>query len=396
MGKTFYITGVLEDQSGANIDNKNISFMIDGKYLGQTSTKSDGTFLLKITEDLTATVHRITGSFKGAHLLYPTTTDIYVHIRPATVTVQTVPAVAGVTFLMDGIQFVSDQNGVASLNLYRVGKYELDVLIDKYYSDTQRIEFGRWPDESHAPSVVLDVPRNDVIQVGLNIYHQVSQSFVDLDGFPVDPQRITSITIKSAQGDIFTFKNDYQSHWIPASRIARFAAGLQETKLLYSIISVTIDGSNVVNQAQQRFFADPNDNWPISLMLYSLHIDAKDGLFGSPVGKAVDVQFPDGHTVIYPLDQAGTVNIHSLARGLYHIELTGVDGLSTKMPVALSRIQVVHINVVTRMDIIAVALMGLALALGLLLYGRPWILRRFISKTQAIFPEKVTVPINEN
>jgi hypothetical protein len=395
LGKSFTLHGTLTDDNGAGISQKSVSFLIDGRYLGQAATQYDGSFQLKINQDLTASAHRVTASFKGAHLLYSTATDIFIYIRPTVVRVQTIPAVAGITFQMDGIQFVSDEQGEAKINLYKAGQYKLDVLIEKYQSTTQRVEFGRWVNESYVPSVDIRVPTDNVIQVGLNVYHQVSPTYVDLDGFPVDPQRISFVTIKSIQGDVFTLK-DNQPHWLPASRVARYQAGLQETKLLYSIINVTIDGSNVVNQAQQRFYANPNDTWSISLMLYSMHIDAKDGLFGSPVGKGVNVLYPDGQDKVFPLDQAGMVDIHSLARGIYHIELLGTNGLGTQMPVALSRIQEVHINVVTYLDMAVVGVMGFVLALGLLLYGRPWIVRHFFTKTQVLVPKKLRSYINEN
>ena len=119
------------------------------------------------------------------------------------------------------------------------------------------------------------MPSDTIIQVGLNIFHKVNLKFVDLDGFPVDPSRITSISIRSIQGDVFTLKPG-DTPWLPASRTARYQTGLEKTDLLYSVNSVTIDGSNVVNSAQQRFYAKTDDTWSISLLLYSLHITARD------------------------------------------------------------------------------------------------------------------------
>jgi hypothetical protein len=220
--------------------------------------------------------------------------------------------------------------------------------------------------------------------VGLNVFRPVGQSFLDLDGFPVDPNRISEFMIRSAQGDVFIF-HDGQTRWIPSSRIARRITGLEETKLLYSVISVTIDGSNVVNQSQQRFYTYPTENWPISLLLFSLRISARDGLFGTPVGKSVNIEFPDGKVLNYPLEKDGSVVIRSLARGNYYMELVGTMGLKNRTPVALSRNQDVNTNVITYLDLAMVSMLALLVALGLLYIGRPSLfklLRRSLPESQ--------------
>jgi hypothetical protein len=296
---------------------------------------------------------------------------------------------------MDGRQFVSGPNGMATITINKVGVYRLDALIDQYHDLSQRIEFGRWAEESYLPSKDVKVPTDGVIQVGLNVYHQVSMNFVGLDKIPVDRQRITAIMIRSAQGDIFNL-TPYQAPWLPSSRTDRRATGLEQTDLLYSIINVTIDGSNVVNSAQQRFVAKPDDEWNISLLLYSLYINTKDGLFGSPIGKSVNIQSPDGQTKNYPLDKSGTLLLHSLARGIYHIELLGATGMGTSVPVALSRNQVVNVNVITRPDMVVAGVAGLSLAIGIIIFGRPWLIQSLMKKRRALSRKTDWSSFNEN
>jgi hypothetical protein len=194
---------------------------------------------------------------------------------------------------------------------------------------------------------------------------------------------------------VFTYTNN-QSGWIPSSRIARRITGLEETKLLYSTINVTVDGSNVVNQSQQKFFASPNGTWQISLLLYSLQIHARDGLFASPAGKNIELQFPDGKIVKYPLDASGNAQIHSLARGLYTFKIEGINGLTNPTPVALSRDQVVDIKAITFLDIGIVGFLGLILVFGLLIYGRPWLLSPSKKKNLKLTLDKQWSSIHEN
>lgn len=291
-----------------------------------------------------------------------------------TIQIQTVPALPGVTFQLGGQEIVSGQDGLASITVDTPGPYRLLVLADKYYHPSQRIEFGRWLTDTYQPYLDIQVPAKKVVQVGLNTYDLVGQSFAGPDGSAVDPQRIKEFSFRSTQGDLFTFP-DGRPRWIPASRVARRVQGLEEVKLLYSVLSVTIDGTNAVNQSQQRFYASPNQIWPISLLLYSLHISAKDALFGFATGGSVNLQFPDGRIQNFPLDKTGMVDIPSLARGNYFMELTDVHGLGNRAPVALSRNQDVSTSVITYLDLGVLGMFGVLIMLGLLFYGRPWLVR---------------------
>ncbi len=368
------LSGVLTDLSTQQgIPDKMINFSSFGVVLGQARTSASGTYKIQINKNLPAGNYKVIAAFKGAHLLAPASSAISFEILPATVKVATVPAVAGITFQLDGQKFISGQDGMASININKAGEYRLDVLIDQYNNPSQQVKFGRWTEESYQPFRNIVVPNNSVIQVGLNLYHKVSLKFIDLEGFPVDPSRITEISIRSIQGDVFTIKPG-DTPWLPASRTARRQNGLEETNLLYSVNSVTIDGSNVVNSAQQRFYAKPDDTWSISLLLFAMHITTRDALFASPTGKSIEVVFPNGQSIYYPLDQSGKMDIHALARGIYHVNLIGSNGMGTSTPVALSRNQVVNLNVVTRMDMAVVGILAIGVALGLIFYGRPWLL----------------------
>ncbi len=225
--------------------------------------------------------------------------------------------------------------------------------------------------DSFTPTRQIHLPSTTpVVEVGLNTYELVGQKFVDPDGAPVDPKRITRFSMRSVQGDSFTFL-DGQPRWIPASRVSRRTDGtLQEVKLLYSITQVIVDGSNVVNKSQQQFYTQPNGIWNISVLFYTLRIQSSDALFGFPQGKAAELTLPDGQVQIYPLDPSGAVQIRSLARGDYSFRILGVRSLGTVAPVALSKDQTLATRVVSYLDIGVVAAVGLLMALLLFIVGR--------------------------
>ncbi len=396
LADVFYLVGSLTDLStGLGVPGQIVSFDLNGIHVGQSTTNASGIFRLKVTRPLDAGSYLFHASFNGAHQLAAANGSVMVTIMPSTVKVQTIPPLPGITFQMDNRQFVSGADGTATIQVGKIGLYRLDVLLDLYHNPSKEVFFGRWTEESYLPYREVAVPTSDVIQVGLNVFHQVSLTFVDLDNFPVDPNRISSITIKSAQGDVFILK-DGQPVWLPASRTARRITGLEETDLLYSVMSVVVDGSNVVNSAQQRFFALPDANWQVSLLLYTLKINAVDGLFGSPVAKSVDVQYPDGQVKNFPLDGSGNMTLHSLARGIYRVELVGAKGMKNIIPVALSRNQEVNEKVITYLDLGVLSAIGLLTVLGLIFYGRPWLLRHLFTRRRPAAKEAGWSSIHEN
>lgn len=369
LGEPFTFSGLIKDQYGRPVANKIITFNIGDEYLGQARSNETGLFERRFTKDLTAGSYKVKATSSETHSLYTSVGYATLKILPAEVRVQTIPAIAGIPFQLDGKQFVSGEDGFATVHIDKPGHYRLEVLADQYKNPDKHIEFARWLEEVYQPYKDISVPDDKVIQAGFNVYHKVGQTFFDLANKPIDPKRVEEFTIRSAQGDMFVL-HDGEPRWIPASRVARRAFGLEETKLLYSVLTVKVDGSNVVNQNQQKFYTYPVENWPISLLLYSLRVSAQDGLLGTPVGKSVNVQYPDGHVFNFPLEKDGTIAILSLARGNYTIELVGTNGLSNRIPVALSRNQDVSTRVITYLDLGIAGFTGLFLAIGLFLYGR--------------------------
>lgn len=369
LGKPFFLSGTLKTWYGASVPDLDIKFLIDGEAVGQARTDSNGYFQRRIANKFSSGNHAIL-AFTDLSLHYlGTSAATNLEILPTRLRIQTVPAIPGLTFEVDGQKVKAGSDGEADAWIGSAGTYRLTVLTDQYKNPDQRIEFSRWMEETFQPYTLVQVPTDNVVQVGLNVYQKVSQHFVDLDGTSVAPQRVTELTIRSAQGDLFTFTDD-QLHWVPASRVARYNSGLVATPLLYSVIDAMVDGSNAVNQSQQRFLVHPNDSWKVSLILYSLTVRAKDGLVGSSVGKSINLIYPDGHVINYPFDKNGSVAIDGLARGNYTVQVIDAKGLKQVIPVALSRSQTVEIKVPTKLDLVIAASLGLAAVLGLILYGR--------------------------
>ena len=377
LGEPVTIKARLQDSRGKPLSDRAVSFYIDLNYIGQARTDSFGLITHRSIREITAGEHLVTVRYAGAIDYSSSIRTTKLRVRPSLVQVQTVPPLAGITFSMDGREFVTGEDGLAETNVYKMGSHTLRAEVEKFKSEDTRIEFGRWEMEVFQPEREVDVPTKAPIQAGINVFHRIGQTFVDLDGGPIETKRISKITIRSIHGDVFTF-NDGGMRWVPASRVARRPNGLEVTPLQYSVMNVTVDGSNVVNQAQQRFFVKPEEVFKIQLLLYSMRIGSHDALFGSPVGTHVQVEYPNGAVRVYPLDSTGKADILSLARGIYRIQVMGVSGMISPTPVALSRDQEVDIKVLTNVDLGMAGVAGLIIAIGLLLVGRPWLLHRIV------------------
>jgi hypothetical protein len=247
------------------------------------------------------------------------------------------------------------------------------------------MHFGRWGDDEFAPTRKIEVPLDKPLEVGFEVSYQVSQTFVDLDHQPVDSSRITSITYKGSNGATFTFE-DTGTHWLPSGRIIRLNNGLQETRILYSVMSIVIDGANVVSQAQQRYYVDPDDLWTIQVLLYEAHFSARDALFGFPIGTGIHMEFPDGEVQEYTFDPKEGYTLKGLARGIYKVTVTGAQGYAPPTPIALSRSQDVELMVFSYIDMGFLMSIGLILSVGLLWYGRPYIFTQIWAFGRRLIP----------
>jgi hypothetical protein len=153
-------------------------------------------------------------------------------------------------------------------------------------------------------------------------------------------------------------------------------------------MSVEIDGANVVSQAQQRFYVDPDDLWTIQVLLYSARFTARDALFGFPIGTGIYMEYPDGEAQSYSFDPDEGYTLEGLARGIYRVTVTGAQGYAPATPIALSRNQDVELMVFSYLDMGVIASVGLFLSVGLLLFGRPYLLTQTISYAGRLLPKR--------
>lgn len=357
--------------AGGAIIDEPVSLSLDGVHVRRTRTDEAGAVRIRLPVDLGPGTYAITATYSGLRGAYlASRAQATVEITAFQLEVETVPPLPGVTFALDGERFVTGDDGIARIAVGTTGQHELEVLDAEYAGPDARVEFSRWNTELFGPRISVKIPLDRPLQAGFDVYHRASLTFVDLDGGPVNPERVSEITIRSSLGNVFTFE-DGASRWFKASRAVRRPNGLESVDVRYNVEAVTVDGSNVVNAGQQRFLVAPDDAWEISLLLYSAVITPMDALFGFRAGDAVEVLYPDERVVRVAADEDGELALHWLARGLYRMSVADAPGWSPVVPVALSRDQQVELRVVTYLDMAVALAAAMGLAVGLVHVGRP-------------------------
>lgn len=384
VGEPITIKVQLLGQEGRVQPNKVLVFYLNGERLRRSRTADDGTTAIRLS-DLRPDDYTLVVEYEGTQAYAPATAEATFTVRPALVTIQTVPPLPGIPFELDGREFVSGEDGKAEIEISELGVFPLVATLPDNTEVVPGIKatFDRWSEEFQ-PERVVEVRGDIFLEAGFSVSHPLGFTFKDLDENPVSIDRIETITIKGSDASRFTYEDD-DAGWLRSRRIVRRRAGLEAALIQYSVESVMIDGANVVNQYQQRFFVDPEvPTLEIQLLLYHARFRAVDAVFGFPIGTGVSVEYPNGRIEEIPFDDANEVRIGPVARGVYRVQVQGVAGMVPVTPVALSRDQDVVLKVVSILDIGLAVSGGIIFAFGLLLYGRPHLPRLILHKAASI------------
>lgn len=366
---------------GNPVSGVTLTLSIGAQVQSRSRTVDNGSAVLLVRSYLPAGTHDVEVSFRGNtdRNLDPVFTTSTLEIRPGSLTVQMVPAMDGVEVRMtrvsddgDAVEVTtvfSDPEGVAHFEIDETGTYLLELVLPWISPDPAiRAEFSRWADNVYESSREIEFRNGALYQAGFELHYEVSYQFTDLQGVPISPDEITSITIKNSIGEHIT-RETHEALWLQGGRVTRRVGGLEETRLLYSIEEVVVEGTNVVNQSQLSFFPAETRSWTLPLLYYSMTFSSVDALFGFPIGESIEAVSPAGNARIVPLDDTGQAALPHLPRGEYQVRVLGA-GYSPSTPVMLSRDQAVQLKVISIWDGAFVGGLGLSVALGLLAVGR--------------------------
>jgi hypothetical protein len=296
--------------------------------------------------------------------------------RTVTLHVYTVPPVPGVELLFDGQPVTTDAAGVAVINTpYRLTGHTLKLVRPEWTSENGRIQtkFTIWrspvPEQKHSPTIThLILRRNHAIQLGFRVSYQVNFSFVTNGNQSVPSNRISGVELRADGGYISSVAGGRTIRLLGVQPVQEAGALVAHT-VNYTLQSVMVDGSNVVNVGQQHVNPKQQQSAKFMLQLRQLTITAHDRFFGRHVGRAVVVTYPDGRRVSYRFNRAHQVVLTNLARGHYQVHIDG-GGLLTSQAVVLSRNQIVNMPILTWPDIITLIVVLVVVAVVAVLRQR--------------------------
>lgn len=386
MGKRVAIRVQLTTDNGIPIPNERIQLYVDGQKGPTGLTDARGEAVIDADKDISAGTHTIAAIFEGTAGRAPSNDTLRLGVNTNNIEIHTVPALEGVQFSLEGRVYGSDNRGIVSIPVGKPGNYHIEILPYRPDSDKVQATFSGWGDNTPTSYNDIVVPTTGPIQVGFNLSYKVSQSFIDLGGNVVDPKRVTSMTFKRSDGKMFTF-DDGAPRWLEANHVVRRVNGIVPSPFQYSLMSLIVNGTNVVSEQQQRFYVKENDHWVLQLLLFAAHVKSHDQLFGFPMGSSITLEYPDKLVQTIPLDEQSQTRILSLPRGQYKIGVKTNMGISPVSNLTMSRNQEVDLPVLSYFDIAFFILIGVILGPGILLIGQPG-LRRAIRTGAILRPRR--------
>jgi hypothetical protein len=294
--------------------------------------------------------------------------------RTSAYPVKTIPAIPGLKIHFQGTVYTTNSKGEALLQPVGLKTNEVKPRVrfePRRFGSHRIARFDRW------------FGRNIVT---FNNYYRLRLSFRDLLGNTVDPGEVDSITVKSRTG-VRTTLTKNKTAWLQGSRVVPFTGELVSKDIDYQVERAFVDGTNVVNRAQQRFRPRKTASLSVRLLFYKLKVVTRDALFGIPIGNAVELRYPSGRTVSHDLKD-GEVTLQSLPRGTYDLKVKAA-GVSFTRPVSVSRNQEVELKVISWLDMFLAFFAVVALAIGLALVRRPHLVKAIKRKLRLERREKV-------
>lgn len=286
-------------------------------------------------------------------------------LRPVAgiVHLRTVPAVAGVEFLLDGAVVTTGSDGSATTLTADLNDVNKRLTLSSAVVPVGTVALVKVtrapPRAAHERELV----------VALSVSRPVRMQFVDPAGEPIAAERVAAVRLR-ADGVIEHLRGSRIRHPVLLrSARAELVGNVWRVRTMsYSMASAAIDGGEAVFAGQQQFRPAVAGVWQIRLAVFRVTVTAHDALFGTRVASSVVVTRPDGAQYERHVGSGGVpATLESVVRGDYRLRFTAaVIGSTT--PVRISRDDHIDVRVITLTDVLAIATV-VALLAGSALYG---------------------------
>jgi hypothetical protein len=303
----------------------------------------------------------------------------------ATLTVTTVPAIAGVRLRFDDRTATTSATGTATFTARRnQDVHTLAVLDTQRITGDTRYIFSRWAGQrdftqAFTPALNSVTTRtSNTVTAVFTVQRAINPSFVDQQGRQVDSTRISAVTARSSTGATVSL-TPTATTWLDTSQVIyRSSVDLEVENISYAWQSVVVDGSNIIDAGRQSFTPARTATPTVQGKFHDLTVTAHDALFGFPAGTEVVLTSPDGSVRSAPMNESRTAVFEHLPRGTYQAVVRAGPAVVNTQHLRLSRDVTLEVPVISILDMAVLVLAVVAVSVGLLLIGRRS-LRRTIS-----------------
>ena len=318
-------------------------------------------------------------------------------VPTATLTITTVPVVAGLRLKFDSATATTNASGTASFTAERnQDAHTLTVLDTQRETGDTRYIFSRWAgqrDISQAFTPTLDSvttrTRNTITAV-FTVQRAISPKFIDQMGRAVGADRVSAVTARSSTGATVSISPTGRT-WLESSHVVyRSSVDLEVEDLSYSLQSVLVDGSNVIDSGRQSFKPTETTAPTVEGQFHDLTVSAHDALFGFPTGAEVVLTYPDATVHVAPMGDSGTAVFSHIPRGTYEAVVRAGPAIVNSEHLRLSRDITVAVPVISILDLTVLTATFALLAFAVLLIGRRTVRRKVLAPISG--PRAVKVP----
>ncbi|MGI8790303.1 MAG: hypothetical protein ACR2I4_05405 [Actinomycetota bacterium] len=293
------------------------------------------------------------------------------------VTIQAVPPIEGVRFLLDGRSLTTDHNGLAFSRLRRAGSHNLTAPDQQRVEPGRRVHFAHWSDGDFPSVRKLSVTTFTSLEVGFDVSYSTPVDFVSSAGAPIAAEKVDSVTIIDDRDTGYSLEID-GPQWLPGSRALESGGSIRSEEISYVVDAVVVGGSDRLMPGQPPFRPSPDQSWSIVLedsaadealsepsaarrssATSKVVFEVSDALFGFPTGSAVSIEGPDGRSERHELGPGARLSLEQAGAGDFRATALG-PGISFAQRFDPSRAERVRLSVITYLDI-AIGLLTLVL-----------------------------------
>lgn len=290
---------------------------------------------------------------------------------PVTITIRTVPPLAGVRFIFDGKPLTTGRAGTVShTERHNFRSHTLRLAGTKVARAGRRYAFVRWvgqrdPNQAFRPTVRgLPMRADYTVTAAFSVSCPVTPRLTDQHGRALEPARISQVTVRSDTGRPAVLYPSGTT-WIQCARPVFRDSKLSSQLLRYSVTGVMMSGANLVHPGAQRFRPSLNPDPAIVGYVHDLTITARDALFGGGTGSAAVVTLPDHSVLRAAFGPGHTVTLHGLPQGGYLVSVEAGHAIVSAQAVRLSKDQTVDLRAVSPGDLVTLGGSVLVVAGGL-------------------------------